>query len=317
MKQVFNTNEVAHIWANQTQDAGRNANNNLYFRGQTIYSYGSHFPIATIEGEDVFFTKCTYSNTTAKHIQKTRAAISHKNRIYCYDVPVKHYDTNKPLKQHSLLGTHEKNLNRWKKEIAILFAELGNKKIRNTQDRINSINRLINELNTYCQYFKLPVKDKELKNLLKLAKQPDFLEQARTAKDKANAANEKKMKQATKAYDVYLNLWRKYDTNALQNLPTQTKELCSYYQNNSESLTRLRYNTDENRIETSKGIQIPAEIAKRAYIQLNGCMEGNCKDISVPVLSYTITETTKDTIKAGCHTIPKQDIKYIANMLNW
>jgi len=306
MKHNFQSNELAHIWAAQTQNEGKAGS--FYFRNATIYSYGSHFPIATIDGENVLFTKRTYSNTTAKHISKTRQAISHKTLIHCYDVPVN-------LKYAST--EHENNLNRWKRDIKSLFNELGNKKIRNTQDRVNGINNLINELKTYCQYFKIPVKDKELKTLLKLAKQPDFLEQARTAKDKANAANEKKMKQATKAYDVYLNLWRKYDNNALQNLPTQTKELCNFYQNNAESLTRLRYNTAENRVETSKGVQIPAEIAKRAYIQLNGCMEGNCKDILIPVLSYTITETTKDTIKAGCHTIPKQDIKYIANILNW
>jgi hypothetical protein len=306
MKTVFNNNELAHTWAGQTQNEGRAGS--LYFNGKTIYSYGSHFPIATMDGNNVLFTKRTYSNTTAKHIGLTRRAISHKTLIYCYDVP-----TN--LKYAT--SEHENNLNRWKREINSLFNELGNKKIRNTQDRINGINTLISELNIYCQYFKLTIKDKELKKLLALVKQPDFLEQARTAKDKENTANEKKMKQAIKAYDVWLNLWRKYDTDGLQELPAKTKELCNFYSNHSESFTRLRYNADENSLETSKGVQIPAEIAKRAYIQLNGCMEGVCKSINVPVMSYTITETTKDYIKAGCHTIPKSDINYIATLLNW
>lgn len=65
------------------------------------------------------------------------------------------------------------------------------------------------------------------------------------------------------------------------------------------------------------GVEIPAEIAKRAYLALNGCLEGICKDLSIPVLNYTITETGKDYIKAGCHTIPKSDIKYISNLLGW
>ncbi len=81
--------------------------------------------------------------------------------------------------------------------------------------------------------------------------------------------------------------------------------------------THLRFNKDQNRVETSKGVQIPVEIAKRAYIQLNGCMEKSCKGLAVPVLHYTITETGKDYIKAGCHTIPKEDVRYIANLLNW
>jgi len=306
MKTVFQNSELAHIWAAQNQNEGRAGS--FYFNGKTIYSYGSHFPIATMIGNDVLFTKRTYSNTTAKHIGLTRRAISHKTIIYCYDVPVN-------LKYAST--EHENNLNRWKSVITCLFNQLGNKKIRNTADRINGINSLISELTTYCQYFKLTVKDKELKSLLTLAKQPDFLEQARSAKDKANTANEKKMKQAVKAYEIYLQLWRAYNDEGLKDMPAKTKELCNFYQNNAASLTRLRYNTGENRLETSKGVQIPAEIAKRAYIQLNGCMEGTCKDISVPVLHYTITETTKDTIKAGCHTIPKTDITYIANLLKW
>jgi len=46
-------------------------------------------------------------------------------------------------------------------------------------------------------------------------------------------------------------------------------------------------------------------------------MESVCKDISIPVLHYTITETGKEYIKAGCHTIPKSDVFYIANLLKW
>lgn len=308
MRQTFQTNEVAHIWANQTQQNGKNSGGNFYFNGATIYSYGSHFPIATIDGNNVLFTKCTYSNTTAKHISKVWQAISHKTVIKCYSVPTNFFFAT---------GEHESNLNKWKRDIKALFGELGNKKIRDTQSRVNSINSLISELNTYCQFFKLPIKDSELKSLLKIAKQPDFLDKAREAKDKANAANERKMKQAVKAYEVYLNLWRKFDSEGIKDMPVKQKELVNLYSNQQNAFTRLRYNTDENRVETSKGIQIPVEIAKRAYIQLNGCMEGICKDISVPVLHYIITETTKDTIVAGCHTIPKADINYIANLLNW
>lgn len=306
MKKVFNNSELAHVWAAQTQSEGRAGS--FYFYGKTIYSYGSHFPIATMDGNNVLFTKRTYSNTTAKHIGLTRRAISHKTIIYCYDVPVN-------LQYAST--EHENNLNRWKREIKSLFAELGNKKIRNTQDRINGINNLISELTIYCQYFKLTVKDKELKSLLNLAKQPDFLEQARAAKDKENAANEKKMKQAAKAFEQYITLWRAYNDEAIKELPQSIKDLCNYYNNNQMAFTRLRYNADQNRLETSKGVQIPADIAKRAFIQLNGCMEGTCNKISISVLSYTITETTKEYIKAGCHTIPKEDVRYIANLLNW
>jgi hypothetical protein len=307
MKQVFNTNEVAHIWANQQQNEGRNSAGNFYFRGQTIYSYGGHFPIATINDNTVFFTLRSYSNTTAKHIQKARAAVSHKTIIYCIDVPENF---------KYLTAVHEANLNYWKKNIKAMFAELGNKRNK-AESRVNTIGYNVAQLQAYCSYFKMPVKDKELKDLLKLAASPDFVNEARQAGEKAAELTAKRMKQAVKAFEQYISLWREYKDEEIKELPSKVKDLCNFYNNNQQAFTRLRYNTAENRLETSKGVQIPAEIAKRAYIQLNGCMEGNCKDISVPVLHYTITETTKDTIKAGCHTIPKTDITYIANLLKW
>lgn len=74
-KKTFTGRELPHIWANQQQDEARAGS--FYFKGATIFSYGSHFPIATIEGGNVLFTMRSYSNTTAKHISKARQAISH------------------------------------------------------------------------------------------------------------------------------------------------------------------------------------------------------------------------------------------------
>ncbi len=308
MKHVFETSEVAHIWAHQSQNDGRNACNNLYFNGKTIYSYGRHFPIATIDGTNVLFTLATYSVTTAKHISEVRQAVTHMNVIYCYDVPTD---------LRYVTGNHENNFNYWKREIKKMVAEIGNTKNRDITGRINVIARNVEQLNAYCEYFKIKVKDTELKKLLLLTSSPEFVIKAREAKAKENAANEKKMKLAAKAFDISIDLWRNFDEKGIQDLPVKTKELANYYQNNVSGYTRLRFNTSQNRVETSKGVQIPAEVAKRAYIQLNGCMVSTCNGLAIPVMNYTITETTKDYIKAGCHTIPKEDIKYIAALLNW
>lgn len=207
-------------------------------------------------------------------------------------------------------------MNYWKDNIKRMFAELGNKRNK-PESRIATINDNISQLTAYCQYFSLKIKDSELKSLLSIVNAPDFVEQARNAKAKQDAATEKRMKQATKAYEQYIDLWRAGNEQGIKDLPDNIKTLCNFYANNQQSFTRLRYNTGAKRVETSKGVEIPAEIAKRAFIALNGCMEGSCKDLSIPVLSYTITETGKDYIKAGCHTIPKSDVWYIANLLNW
>lgn len=92
-KTVYPTREIAHLWAHQTQPAARNQIRNFYFDGDTIYSYGSHFPIARLikvawqsgRGNDercVFFTTRGYSVTTAKHISFVRRAIPHNVPIF-------------------------------------------------------------------------------------------------------------------------------------------------------------------------------------------------------------------------------------------
>lgn len=78
MRRVVDTWEVARLWAAQAQDEARNKRGSFYFTGLTIYSYGSHFPIATIvtrkKQRAVLFTTSSYSTTTAKHKREARGA---------------------------------------------------------------------------------------------------------------------------------------------------------------------------------------------------------------------------------------------------
>jgi hypothetical protein len=84
MKTVFQTNEVAHIWAQQKQATGRNSGGNIYFNGAAIYSYGSHFCMGKfLPNGIVLLTNRTYSNTTAKHLSGVRYAVNHLQRVYC------------------------------------------------------------------------------------------------------------------------------------------------------------------------------------------------------------------------------------------
>src|SRR6267154_4399432 len=83
-KTVFDTGEIPHLWAHKVQENARNAHGNLYFDGETIYSYGSHFPIARHIVDNptkknpksaVLFTTRSYSVTTSGHISAVRSAI--------------------------------------------------------------------------------------------------------------------------------------------------------------------------------------------------------------------------------------------------
>lgn len=80
MRHVYPNHEIPHLWAHQSQDEARNSTGSLYFEGPTIYSYGSHFPIArhitNERGERaVLFTTAHHSVTTSGHCSAVARAI--------------------------------------------------------------------------------------------------------------------------------------------------------------------------------------------------------------------------------------------------
>ena len=81
MKKVVTTEEVTHLWAHQAQPEARNAKRSVFFEGDTIYSYGDHFPMARHCKGIILFTSEAYSATTENHKSKTRRAISHLSVI--------------------------------------------------------------------------------------------------------------------------------------------------------------------------------------------------------------------------------------------
>lgn len=69
-----NSDQVAHVWAHQSQDHARNSGGSTSFRGPKFYSYRT--PIARITGEAVLISSNTYSATTAsRHLPAVRNAV--------------------------------------------------------------------------------------------------------------------------------------------------------------------------------------------------------------------------------------------------
>jgi hypothetical protein len=85
-KTVFSMRQLAHVWSTQSQGYGRNANDSMFFEGDSIYSYGTHYKIARIyklKGETVVAINNTgYSNTTDKHTSAVWGATTHLKQLY-------------------------------------------------------------------------------------------------------------------------------------------------------------------------------------------------------------------------------------------
>lgn len=76
-KTVMTGREVPHAFATQSQDAGRNSNGSLYFRGDTLFSYRDSAPLAKFYGDVVLWNDDSYSITTSKHQSWARQALHH------------------------------------------------------------------------------------------------------------------------------------------------------------------------------------------------------------------------------------------------
>lgn len=112
-RQVFSNREIPHLWAHQTQNDARNGTGSFYFEGKTIYSYGSHFPIAThVTGSNgqagILFTSEKNSVTTSQHMSAVRRAIP--PHVPVFAVPNQHvgfseaedsYQHNQNLKHYT------------------------------------------------------------------------------------------------------------------------------------------------------------------------------------------------------------------------
>lgn len=269
MKTVFNNSDLAHAYANQTQESGRNSNGSFYFSGKTIYSYGGHFPIAKIVTNDnglecMLFTYRTYSNTTAKQIGIVRNATRQYKKIYC----------------HTPNGNHSNNFASWLQLSEHQAAKL--QKAKKPELYLSELSRLYSEVSEYAQFFNLSIpptllavlsiKDKS-ENLEYMSKKAILIKEAKRQVDKIQ---KQEFKEA-------INKWFNGETQRLY-------KRCN--------IDFLRVN--ENRVETTQAVQIPIEIAKR----LHNKIKTNSLQVGESVLNYKVNEVG-NIIKIGCHTFTK------------
>lgn len=288
MKKVVDKETVAHLWANKVQSEARNSSGNFYFRGDTIYSYGGHFPIAKhIEG-GILMTYRTYSNTTAKHIGCVRMASSHLTKIYCYnpaDLAV--YNVERMVKD--------------------MYLELrGIEKARKPENYIRKASVYYEYIKAYCKAMKYrPVGDsaKKIKQFEKDYLTDNYKECVAKLKEKAVAA-QKKLSALT---DKAAILWKK-------NTPSEEypKNIRDAYHTIMQSFgNNVLLRVVDGNVESTKGVKIPIPHAKMI---VSAYYKGKLKP-GDKIEWYTINEVTPTHIKAGCHTIPRKEIDYISHVV--
>jgi hypothetical protein len=160
VKRVFDYPQCAHVWAQQTQQDGRSPKGQMYFHGDTIFSYGAHYPIArytdaTLNGARVvLFNSEKNSPTTGTHKDCVKRALRGLN-VRVFEVPnvtERHYDQMHTRNLDSLVSTLTAHATRvakahvrasWNDEDNTLFA------------RVASLEPMAQTIRDYCEAFGL------------------------------------------------------------------------------------------------------------------------------------------------------------------
>jgi len=278
---MSNNKQIAHLWANQSRESGRGSH--FYFEGDTIYSYGTHFPIARHYKGAVLFTTKTYSSSTQRHCSHVRQA--------CYHLPV-----------FNISDVRGNPSGQDVKEYGIKISGLvkSASKARNVQNHLDGITRKVEEANRFCERFGFKTR---------------FTVPANWEALKEKAKGDEKREQEAKARKA-----AKFEAQCAETvqkwLAGETVSIPYAY---SKVLLRASIFDTQQILETSKGARVPLESAHLAFRFCLSKREAGWKrnGETFRVGDFKIDEITRDTVKAGCHTIGFDEILRLATTLNW
>ena len=290
-KNVFSTDEVPHIWVHHVQESGRNPQGNLYFDDTTIYSYGSHFPIAKHIANKhgkraVLFTTGSYGHTTNSHINCVRGAIPPT-------VPVFNLYASKITDALQ----HSKNLKAYRTQIEELL--LKSAKARSTSTFTWAAEQAAETRKEMAQYIKFfALTNIKLPSLTK----PD------AAKLKALRAKEAENLKIAEAHRLANQAQRAIDNaEAIVEWRAGGRFNAPY-----DAPTMLRI--EEQELVTSRGARIPLEDAAKGYILARHVVETGeawrSNGSKIKLGHYLLDSISADgTVTAGCHEIAWPEIE--------
>lgn len=302
MRHIFPSNEIPHLWFHRTQPAAHNSNGSLYFENETIFSYGSHFPIArhvqSKRGKKsaVLFTTGHYSVTTSAHCSHVRSAIPQNVQVF-------HVPNVIVSADHAANFRHEENIADYRRRIdsAIVASARGRSSWKKESNHADAV-KLVAEVKAYAAFFslkcpKLPVvpalDSKEMKEV-----------KAHEAKNAAKRAEQTRLEriEQEKKDAEYLEKWRNGEIQG------------GLYRGS------IALRITDGEVETSRGARVPvshalrglrfvrAVVAKGEPYQRNGH--------TLHLGNYPIDRIDADgTLHAGCHVIPYAEIARIAPIL--
>jgi len=310
-KNVYKTAEIPHLWFHKTQHSARNQCGNLFFDGDTIYSYGHHFPIArhvtNERGEAaVLFNSASYSSTTAKHKSDVRRAIPGHCDTFYFQVG----------RRQDL--TLENCLSSMRQDFNTALANLQSAKSRPSKackygEFLVARTSLRNFLDFIGQEYE------HLNHVLTQSAEADYrqireehCDNVFTARVNRNAKREAEAKAWREQRDADAKLTLAERIEAWRNGKN------SYLPYDTPTMVRINGDT----VETSRGAVFPLAHAVKGLplvmAIINGSMEYQRKE-SDPIIRlghYSIDSIGNGVLTAGCHVITYDEVRRFAELVN-
>lgn len=316
-RHVFPTDEVPHLWAHKVQVDARNQQNNLFFEGDTIYSYRQSFPIArhvsNAKGKQaILFYSGGFSITTAGHQNQVKRSIPPS-------VPV--FTVPSIVPSWGVPVDHDKNISHYLRESKQTF----DKAIRSRGNGawlLDSALASMAECKAYCKFFALPsVPFPHIPTKTKLAALRVRFEQDKVKAEASHAKawNTKRAKNEER-HAIRQREWEERLATATLELPAKIaawREGKSVHFVNDATLLRI-INADT--VQTSRGASIPLDHAARGYKVIKAVMragrEWKRNGHTLHLGHYSMDRIEPNgTLYAGCHIIEWPEIELIGRAI--
>lgn len=273
MKKVFsNSSEVIHLFAQRTQSEARSSN--VFFYGDSIYSYGRHYELARfLDDQNILINNRGYSVTTSKHISDVTYATKQFTQWFTMQT--------EPDLVCSQLKQLKRKLAKARKP-AIYISEAVELIAKfNDWLRFSGKLNLNSELNELIEFFNLD--GSQLTDKIK-----DYANELR----KIEADKKDRQRQA---FDSFRIAFIRFE-------PYQEFKYASKSQ-----FDLVRISECSTMLETSQNVRVPLLDAVKLYkaLKAGGDIVGE------RIGSYQIRNVSGDCVKIGCHNIKISELETV------
>lgn len=335
IKAVYGTDEIPHLWAHGLEEGReiRNARRNLFAIGDTLYSYGSHFPIAqrvpTSGGVVYLYTTRRYSVTTRGHCYAAERAMSGNGRRFDID-PVDGAGRSlwEPLAERK--GSARPVAEWFQARIDECAKDAAAPRIR-PATRAKHLERaaaILEEWRSLHAAFGLrigvgavraPGSLDEVR--AKYAAEFDALERERKARaEREREEAERAAKEEAERERLALSLIPEWRAGGSPILPGgDVRRTISVRDIRYPLLRIVKDEQGAEEVETSWGARVPADEARKALRILGRLLErGDTSEPSTESIGhYRGMRLEGDTLRIGCHPIPLGEVAAFCAAAGW